>query len=375
MMNISIDNVTNYLLNKKLIDPKSIVDGDLKIIDASRKNRNIKVIRKNAVCYLLKQATLADPYNAEPIRRESRLYTLAQTDSDFISLGEIMPRTIDYDSQNEILIIEFITNGQSLHQFNYNNQPRGVFQKAHGNMLGKIMANYHTIFEGWHNIPKVSFLPRSFPFILFIAQPSPDIFSSLSSANLQLLKIIQQDRIINQFFENFATEWQIKTLIHGDFRSDNVVISHSENDNKSFHLKIVDWECADFGDPAWDIGGVFHDFLSFWLSLLPITGKESPKELMVSAEYPLQNTQAAIRAFWHAYRMTANIEDDKANVLLVRSTKYCAARLLQTAYESLQSLPDLSNMAVYMVQMSANILGDIENAIVYLFGIPFNNGQ
>jgi hypothetical protein len=50
---INIDNVTPYLLKHKLIDIKSIVEGDLQIFDVSRKNRNIKLIRKNNSSFIV----------------------------------------------------------------------------------------------------------------------------------------------------------------------------------------------------------------------------------------------------------------------------------------------------------------------------------
>jgi hypothetical protein len=42
---ITIDNVTPYLLHQGFLNTESIVNNDLKIIDVSKKNRNLKVIR------------------------------------------------------------------------------------------------------------------------------------------------------------------------------------------------------------------------------------------------------------------------------------------------------------------------------------------
>lgn len=63
----------------------------------------------------------------------------------------------------------------------------------------------------------------------------------------------------------------------------------------------------------------------------------------------------------------------EANELLVRSAKFCAARLVQTAYGSLFSSTDLSNMVVYMIQTSMNIFNRTNQAILQLLGIPFRS--
>lgn len=77
-MDISIDNVTGYLIDRGLINMESIVEDSLKIIDVSRKNRNIKVIRKNNVSYLLKQPYASDRRSAGTIRNEAYLYYLVK---------------------------------------------------------------------------------------------------------------------------------------------------------------------------------------------------------------------------------------------------------------------------------------------------------
>jgi hypothetical protein len=67
----------------------------------------------------------------------------------------------------------------------------------------------------------------------------------------------------------------------------------------------------------------------------------------------------------------AGIKSTEANQLLYKSAKYCAARLIHKAYESQQSSPQLSNTAIYMVQTSLNILNNIDDAVIQLFGIPY----
>ena len=66
----------------------------------------------------------------------------------------------------------------------------------------------------------------------------------------------------------------------------------------------------------------------------------------------------------------ARIYGRTANDLIIKSTKYCAGRLIQKAYEYHQSAAELSNIAFYMIQVSLNIMKNIDDAIMHLFGIP-----
>lgn len=61
-MQLNIDNVLPYLLDKKLVDILSVVDRNLTIVDASHRNRNIMILREMGPNYLLKQ-----PFNIQSI--------------------------------------------------------------------------------------------------------------------------------------------------------------------------------------------------------------------------------------------------------------------------------------------------------------------
>ena len=246
--------------------------------------------------------------------------------------------------------------------------------------LGKMMAAYHKKFGDILNSEKASFFPVTIPSTFFVTRPGPEIFSHTSSANLELLKAIQNYSELYEPLERLHNEWKVQTLIHGDFRWDNVIVVSKEDDDnsddassRSFQLKLVDWEFSDIGDPAWDIACALHEYLNFWLVSLPITGNEQPEQLIMSNNYLLQNIQAAMRGFWHTYIKTSKIDVHKSEYLLKRCIKFCALRLIQTVYEAMLSSAELTNTAVYMLQASANILKNTESAVVYLFGIPFQS--
>lgn len=369
-MIINIDNITPYLIEKKLVDIESIIDGDLRIVDISRKNRNLKVVRKNAVSLLMKQANIGDKYSRLTIQREASLYEAVYSMTELTSIRSVFPRFLGYDPNADILTIEFVNEAESLNEYFYNTS----FDKLPTEpslRLGILMASYHKAFETLIDDEKFSLFPKSHPFPFLLARPGPTIFSSLSPANLQLLKVLQKYPVISDYLTNLHNEWKIQTLIHGDIKWDNVIVRKNIDTKSLIDMKIVDWELCELGDPCWDIGGTLQDFISFWLFSIPLTGRESPDQLIKSAEYPLQNMKDSIRAFWQGYTKTTGIKGVEADELLYKSTKYSAARLIHKAYESQQKLTQLSNTAVYMIQTSLNILNDIESSIIHLFGIPF----
>jgi 5-methylthioribose kinase len=359
---ISINNAAHYLLMKKLIDVKSIIQGDLRLIDSSRKNRNIRVIRNNDTSYLIKQAMSGDPYSIQTIQSEARIYTLARKDSTFSQLKEIVPSIYYYDNARNILICEFLTHAESMNKHIYENPPEKINLSLF-NILGKTMATYHKMFINHSHFDKLYFLPKTVPSSLFIARPGPEILSRLSQGNLQLLKIVQEYPELHNFLDRIHQYWISTTLIHADIKWDNIIITKAGKNQIPEKVKIVDWELASFGDPAWDIGSVFQNFISVWLFNMRSSpgdyNRQINKQIILPNSYSFKNIKSHIRAFWLGYITTLNIENEKAIELLIRSAKYCAARLIQAAYESLQFSVTLSN------------LNRTEEAILHILGIPF----
>ena len=135
-------------------------------------------------------------------------------------------------------------------------------------------------------------------------------------------------------------------------------------------LKLVDWELASVGDPCWDIGSVFNDYLSFWLLSVPVTGQELSEESLALARYPLDKMQPAIGAFWAAYIRRMGLDAGTADEWLVRSVQFAAARLLQTAFEQMQMATQLTGNVVFFLQVSLNMLQRPLEAAISLLGVP-----
>ena len=73
-------------------------------------------------------------------------------------------------------------------------------------------------------------------------------------------------------------------------------------------LKIIDWELASWGDPAFDLGTVIASYLQIWLGSLVIRRSEEGEEGEVNvaeslqlAEIPLKIIKPSITALCRAY--------------------------------------------------------------------------
>lgn len=362
--------VVPYLSRRKLISEQAIVEGDLKVADASRRNINFQVISERGPCYLLKQGV--GPDGIETISHEAAIYQRLQASAGNPGFDRYLPRFFGYDPKERILIIEFLRDAQTLREYHGR---RGRFPLAFAAAMGTALGTLHRLnWTGGELEGKAGSLKIQPPWILSTHRPNLGMLQQLSSATIQAIKIIQRFPEFCDLLDGLRYEWVNETLIHFDIKLDNCLVVARRSGRQKPDLRIVDWELAGIGDPCWDVGSVFNDYLSYWLGSIPTTGEAPPERFIELARYPLGKMHPAIRLFWESYVRRIELDAPTSAEWLLRAVKYAAARLVQTVYEGLDYSNKLTGNAVCSLQLSLNILRRPQEATVQLLGIPLPRG-
>ena len=94
-----------------------------------------------------------------------------------------------------------------------------------------------------------------------------------------------------------------------------------------------------------------------------------PNELVRAARWPLAEMKPAITTFWKDYVRATRLNKQTAHTLLLRSTKYAAARLLQSTLEAMHVESVLTNRGLCGLQLAMNLLNDPAGATSNLLGL------
>jgi aminoglycoside phosphotransferase (APT) family kinase protein len=213
------------------------------------------------------------------------------------------------------------------------------------------------------------------PWVLSVHQPNLSIFRNASSASLELIRIVQSAPEFGDRLDDLRGRWEPSCLIHHDVKWDNLIACPTGSRRATFELKIIDWEAAQLGDPRWDVGSVFSQYLSLWLFSIPITGRDPPERFPDLAKFPLSRMQPAMSDCWSAYRKRANIDCPGDTAWLSDAVSYAGARLVQTAFEAAQVATHLDSSMVLHLQLASNILRRPREAIAHLLGITMGPGR
>jgi thiamine kinase-like enzyme len=351
--------VLSYLLDRQLVDCESLVDGDLRIVSDAQRHVSFSVVVQDGQSYLVKHATGADEQRT--IAREARL-NRQMGDASSGNVRPYLPQIRAIGGAGHTLIFDYIRDARTLRE---DHALRGQFPGRSAAVLGEALGCLHTT-----QFPVQADGQDStrLPWVLSFHTPNPTMHRNASAASVQLMKTVQEFPEIGRLLDGLCEEWQPSARIHNDLKWDNIIIFTPPGTRRA-ELRIVDWEMTGFGDPCWDVGTCFSEYLSFWLFSMPITGRLTTGMAMELARYPLTAMQPAMRAFWQAYTRRMGLDAATAGAWLCRATRYSAARLIQTAFERLQMAESMPGSTYVLLQLSLNMLLRPRDAASQLLGI------
>lgn len=365
---LTVDNAGSYLRAQGLITANAAVDGDLDIMSATRRNRNLQVTTRSQGNFLIKQPNDRQTIAVDTLRREALFYVFCQNEPMTGSVRPLLPRLIRADLSEALLILELLREAKPLWRY-YEESSAAVFPRAPAAAVGRALAAVHQTFETPEMLahPGLAFLEAKAPWALGIHRPNPEVLTYMSSAQISLTRILQSQPEVRHELDELRKAWQPQAVIHGDVKMDNFILVPTGTADQEPALYLVDWEMVQLGDPAWDLGGAFHDFVYFWV--LSMDHDVPLREMAAGARYPLSAMRPAIHALWSAYCQRKGLTVAEGSALLRRTVRYSAARVIQTAYEMARHFPVIPAPSVLMLQVGVNLLKGPARGLSDLYGL------
>jgi len=334
--------------------------------DISGRNHNFAIISEYGPSYLLKQGI--DQEKRATIAHEAAMYRLLYEETEQSGLKSYLPHCYGYNSEEHILILELLRDGQSLREYH---AMRGRVSLPLARMLGEALAMVHRVTKRTSERDEAEWrLDNQPPWILSLHRPGLDVYQQVSSAHIQLIQRVQSMPEIARHFDILRSNWIADTLIHCDMKWDNCIVFARPGSKRKSRLLIIDWELAAWGDPCWDIASVFSDYLSFWVFSMPMTRETSAEQAFELARCPLENVQQGLYAFWQMYVKRMELSSETADIWLMRTLGYTAAKLVQTAFERTQFSQQLTSSIEALLHLSSHIIEQPLEMVVDLLGFP-----
>jgi aminoglycoside phosphotransferase (APT) family kinase protein len=343
--------IAHYLLSLGVVKPSAIVDEELAIVDASRRNCVFIATTPAGPTHVVKQAV---PRNADTLDHEAAVLRVLSGEPE---LAPLVPSVVHHDPDAALLVL---ATAGGARDWNKHHVARR-FSPAAARLLGRTLAALHQLpGDGVESRP-AGVDPM---WGLLLPEPPHELLLDLSEAAQELVARLQASSPLCDALRRLADSGADSTLVHGDLRWDNCLAVAAPPSRRRTRVLLVDWELAGNGEAAFDVGTILGEYLRVWVISIPIVAPSDPARLLSLARYPLRRMQPAVNAFWTAYR-PANPHCPP----LRRAVELAAVHLLQTAVEYARGLPSVSAHAGTLVQLADNLLRAPEEAASGLLGL------
>ena len=376
-MFLAPENVPYYLAERGLVSLKSVVDGDFTVFEQSSRNYNLKVVRQGSPGFFIKQVRRQSADLTTSFEREAACYEAARDGDKLAALKRLIPDFHLFDARRHVMVLGLLSGAESL--WEHHKRVRR-FSPRLAELQGDKLGEYHDgvrvsdLSSPDLTSPALKRFPRALPWILSIHESDPSYLATLSRGNAQVVEILRRFPEFPRALKEIKRSWRHNALIHGDVKWENLMLcgrresdgaAANENGAPSYDgadLKVIDWEMADIGDDCWDVGAIFQSYLTFWIFSLPLAEK-GLAEAAADSPYDEDEMKRAMNAFWHRYAARRRLSSKMYRRMRERSMRCAAARMIQTAFESVQKSPDVTPHALCKLQMAMNILQDPAAAV------------
>jgi hypothetical protein len=349
---LTLESSVTYLLSLGLLDLPSLVRHGLQIEEVPGRNRNFRVIGGPGQTFFLKQAPRGEIGTNGPLAVEAFLYDWVATDAGAAGLRPIFPRRCHYDPERSILILDLVPETAD---------PSVLDDEAPPHYLAALRRLVATALAECHGLPGgleaavAAGLPEAAPWVFDLARPAPASLRELAPAQLSVIQAVQSHPGAVAALDRLRDEWRPTRLIHGDFKWNNVLV---QQDTAGIPVRVLllDWEMAQLGDPAWDVGAVLHTFITEAVLGLEPTDGTSPEAAAGILGTIIPKLLPAHRDFWGRYLAAAHLTDAEAGAFLDRLPGHVATRLLKSAYEWSQAEVQMPRSAAAILQLGINML-------------------
>jgi aminoglycoside phosphotransferase (APT) family kinase protein len=343
--------IAHYLLSLGLVKPRAVIEEDLTVVDASRRNRVFLAATRGGPTYAVKQGSAR---TAATLAHEASVLRVL---TGVPALAHHVPAVLHEDADAAVLVLR--TPGGARDWADHHGT--GRFPRVPARVLGRTLAAVHRV-----PADSIEELPEGFDRMWGLSLPEPphERLLDMSAGAQDLVARVQASRAVCERLDELRATIGDGAFVHGDLRWENCLAVAGGGSRRRTGVLLVDWELAGRGTAAFDAGTVLAEYLQSWVGSIPIVTPGDPGRLVAHASHPLRRMQPAMQGFWEAYRGAL-----PRPPALERVVELTAVRLLQTAVERAQGLSAASAHVVTLVQVAGNMLRDPDDAAAALLGL------
>jgi hypothetical protein len=372
---LSDQNVFDYLIAQGLCTQKEQSLSEIELKPA--KNFNLLISLPEGRQLLVKQErynfagkTLGEFVN------EWRIHSFLRNFPEISHIRSNLSEAIYFDEENSIIVFNYLQDYRDLADF-YTNE--NLFYTEIARALGTTLASIHRLtldrqeyqefFQNATN-QKHPYFERGLDRI------TPAIFGMVPSDGLKFFSLYQRYDNLGKAIAYLNTVFTPCCLTHNDLKLNNILLSlnwettvFQEFQVGGSIIRLIDWERANWGDPANDLGSLIGSYLQIWLYSMLASKSIAIEDSLRLAATPLQILQPSIAALVSAYFIEfPEILERRPNFLEL-VIQFSGLALIRAIQAKLQHEKVFGNSGICILQVAKSLLCRPEASIATVFGM------
>ncbi len=307
-------------------------------------------------------------------------------------IASSLPGLLHFDPENSILILNYSIDYADLFNFySKENQFPVLIAESIGKLLGTIHGQtfqhidykrkleesyldcseifksgieYHALLKERKSYSAIDIIDR-------ISRITPQIYQTMPQECLQFFRLYQRDSNLSKAVADLRSSISPSCLIHNDLKINNILLSLNWASSASKTIKLIDWERANWGDPAFDIGCILCSYLEIWLDGLTINSTLSINESLQLAITPLELIQPSLSSLVQSYiEIFPQIMLARPDYLN-RVVQFTGLSLIERIEIMIDEERTFGNRGIVMLQVAKQLICSPQTAMNTLFGINF----
>jgi Phosphotransferase enzyme family len=303
---------------------------------------------------------------------ESQVHKLAE---DFPALSywkSSISELLHFDRDNSILVFRYLTDYQDLMRF-YTEEH--TFDDRIAAQIGTVLATFHrdTYNRAIYRLALGKDRQQSETSIVTalirsLEHLTPEIFGIVPDDGLKFYALYQRYDSLGQALVELGDAMRACCLTHHDLKLNNILLHNQWEQPESQIVRIIDWERAAWGDPAFDLGTLIASYLQMWLGSLVVSKSLSIEESLSLAITPLDRIQPSIAALTRTYLQSfPTILIDRPD-FLQRVVQFAGLGLLQGIQAGIEYQKTLGNSGIAQLQVAKSLLCHPDRSMPTVFG-------
>ncbi|MDJ0737355.1 MAG: aminoglycoside phosphotransferase family protein [Nostocaceae cyanobacterium] len=289
------------------------------------------------------------------------------------NISAITSLVLHFDQNNSILVRQYLQEYVELASFYQQNE---AFPEAIATAVGNSLATLHrTTFncreyrEFMSTAPQGQFRYQFYNPAQGIGSIGPEIFGQIPGDGLKFYALYQRYESLEAAIAQLAYEWHPCCLTHNDLKLENILVHSRWERLDNCLVRLIDWEAASWGDPAFDLGTLLASYLGMWLDSLVVDYTIELEESLNLALIPLEVVQPSILALMSAYLDTFGMILNYRRDFILRVVQFAGLGLIYQLQDKINRHKYFENLGTYIFEFAKTLLIMPQESVIKIFGI------